>query len=175
MEFETHNFLIRIERAEALGGLTDSQEELLDDLHKYFAAKSASPSEPRTENSPEETCSQNTKAGDGACAGAVLTGAALSPIPEKICPDCGRSNVITVTAKTFHGCYTCGLAYAEPRRDERGRAIQIVIEELNSSTGPTGGWLDSPKAICAEIVARLEGGAARASAAPLPQADKEKL
>src|SRR5262249_35805186 len=34
-------------------------------------------------------------------------------------------------------------------------AIKIVIEEINSSTGPTGGWLDSPKAICAEIVARL--------------------
>jgi hypothetical protein len=46
--------------------------------------------------------------------------------------------------------------------------IQIVIEEINSSTGPTGGWIDRPKAVCAEIVARLEGaeGSLRTPTAP---------
>jgi len=33
--------------------------------------------------------------------------------------------------------------------------LKIVIEEIGSSTGPTGGWLDSPKAVCAAIVERL--------------------
>lgn len=32
---------------------------------------------------------------------------------------------------------------------------KIVVDEISSSTGPTGGWLDSPKAICAAIITKI--------------------
>jgi len=37
---------------------------------------------------------------------------------------------------------------------ERDELIALVIDEINSSTGPTGGWLDSPKVVLAAIVER---------------------
>lgn len=95
------------------------------------------------------------------------------PVPVCCCIVGAFTRPTHVTVNTWKDCPLHGkmtgesASPSEPRRDERERAIQIVIEEINSSTGPTGEWLDSPKAICAEIVARLEGGAARASAAPL--------
>lgn len=60
---------------------------------------------------------------------------------------------------------------AEPRRDEREAPLQaiedIIIREIDSSTWPTGGWLDSPHGVTAAIVEALRTEA-RASA-PLPQ------
>jgi hypothetical protein len=34
-------------------------------------------------------------------------------------------------------------------------AKKIFVDEVASSTGPTGGWLDSPKAIAASIAKRI--------------------
>jgi hypothetical protein len=53
-------------------------------------------------------------------------------------------------------CQSCGNEH--PSEGCTECAVQIVIEEIDSSTGPTGGWLDSPKTVCAKIVARLLQG-----------------
>lgn len=50
-----------------------------------------------------------------------------------------------------------GLDVAAAERDTRERMAQIVIEEIVTSTGPTGGWLDSPKAITASLLERIRG------------------
>jgi hypothetical protein len=78
--------------------------------------------------------------------------------------------VVAVLAARFR-TYASHVMAAQATPKEQ--AIKIVIEEINSSTGPTGGWLDSPKAVCAEIVARLEGAEPRsvtglAAQAPAP-------
>jgi hypothetical protein len=57
--------------------------------------------------------------------------------------------------------YSLMALYARQEREaERERVtddfIAIVIREITTSTGPTGGWCDSPKAICASIVDKLK-------------------
>lgn len=47
------------------------------------------------------------------------------------------------------------------------RTEKIIQDEIASSTGPTGGWLDSPKAVCAAIIEKLRAGVAATVETPL--------
>lgn len=54
-------------------------------------------------------------------------------------------------------CHTGGEEYCEQCCDgEAERAREIIIKQIESSTGPTGGWLDSPKAVCAAILIAID-------------------
>lgn len=66
-------------------------------------------------------------------------------VPECICwPKCER-------------CQSLATLLDRMMAQARADITQIVVDEITSSTGPTGGWLDSPKAIAAAILERLAG------------------
>jgi hypothetical protein len=52
--------------------------------------------------------------------------------------------------------YVLAAYRAEGQREVFERCQRIVTEQIVGSTGPTGGWLDSPKAINAAILLALK-------------------